>query len=52
MRRARGSGSTIISMGECAFITIGIPGARHVLVALAGYGLNIIGERQIPLGAS
>src|ERR1700722_19491643 len=24
----------MISMGECAFITIGIPGARHVLVAL------------------
>jgi 3,4-dihydroxy 2-butanone 4-phosphate synthase / GTP cyclohydrolase II len=26
--------------------------SRHVLVALAGYGLNIIGERQIPVGAS
>src|ERR1700736_6750371 len=24
----------MISIGECAFITIGIPGARHVLVAL------------------
>src|SRR4030095_3984840 len=24
----------MISIGECAFITIGMPGARHVLVAL------------------
>src|SRR5437016_14668726 len=28
------SGRTMISIGEWAFITIGIPGARHMLVAL------------------